>query len=105
MIELTTQILAQGTPPPAPNPLGMFLPIILMFVGFYFLILMPQRKRQKAHEAMVKSLKTGDKIQTVGGIFGVITNVKEDRVTVKVAENTRIEVGRAFVQTRLSDDG
>ncbi len=84
--------------------MGFFLPIILMFVGFYFLILMPQRKRQKAHEAMVKSLKAGDKVQTVGGIYGVVANVKEDRVSIKIAENTRIEVGRAFVQTRLGSD-
>ena len=65
----------------------------------YFFMIAPQRKKQKEHEKMLKSLESGDEIVTTGGIFGVITNVKEDRFVVRIADNTKIELGKGFVQT------
>ena len=69
----------------------------LMFAAMYFLLIAPQRKKQKEHEKMLSALSTGDEIVTTGGIFGVITNVKDDRFVVRISENTKIEVGKSFV--------
>ncbi len=92
-------LLAQADAPGSPIPTLMIFG--LLFVGMWFLIIAPQRKRQKEHERLVASLKTGDEVMMASGIFGVITNVKDDRVTVKIAENTKVDVSRHFVQVRI----
>ena len=92
--------LAQGTG--GGSGLGQFLPIILLFVGMWFLIIAPQRKRQKAHDKMLSELQTGDDIVTSGGIYGTITNVKEDRFVVRIADNTKIELGKGFVANKVA---
>lgn len=74
------------------------LPMVLLFGAMYFFLIAPQRKKQKEHEKMLKALESGDEIVTNGGIYGVITNVKEDRFVVRIAENTKIELGKGFVQ-------
>ena len=71
----------------------------LMFAAMYFLLIAPQRKKQKEHEKMLASLGEGDEVLTSGGIYGVISNVKEDRLVVKVSEGTKIEIAKGFVQT------
>jgi len=76
---------------------------ILLFAGMWFLIIAPQRKRQKQQEAMIKALQTGDKVLTSGGVYGEITNVKDDRLTVKIAENVKVEVARPFVANKVED--
>ena len=92
--------LAQGTG--GGGGLGQFLPIILLFVGMWFLIIAPQRKRQKAHDKMLSELQTGDEIVTSGGVYGTITNVKEDRFIVRIADNTKIELGKGFVANKVA---
>ena len=92
--------LAQGTG--GGGGLGQFLPIILLFVGMWFLIIAPQRKRQKAHDKMLSELQTGDEIVTSGGVYGTITNVKEDRFVVRIADNTKIELGKGFVAIKVA---
>lgn len=82
--------------------IGQFLPIILLFVGMWFLIIAPQRKRQKAHDRMLSELKSGDEVVTSGGIYGVITNVKDDRLVVRIADNTKIELGKSFVASKVA---
>jgi preprotein translocase subunit YajC len=82
--------------------LGQFLPIILLFVGMWFLIIAPQRKRQKAHDKMLSELKSGDEIVTTGGLYGIITNVKDDRFVVRIADNTKIELGKGFVANKVT---
>jgi preprotein translocase subunit YajC len=67
----------------------------------WFLIIGPQRKRQKAHEDMLSKLETGDTVVTSGGIFGTITNVKEDRLVVRIADNTKVELGKNFVSKKI----
>lgn len=81
------------------NPLMQFLPFILLMVGFWFLLIQPQRKKQKEHAKMLTELKPGDKVITAGGICGVITHVKKDRFQVKVDDNTRIDVVKGSVQS------
>ena len=90
-------LLAQQS---APGPAGGMSQLIffgLLFAAMYFLMIAPQRKKQKAHEKMLKELTSGDEIVTTGGIYGTITNVKDDRFVVRISDNTKIEVGKAFV--------
>ena len=99
--EISTLLpLAQGTG--GGGGLGQFLPILLLFVGMWFLIIAPQRKRQKAHDKMLGELQTGDEIITSGGVYGTITNVKEDRFVLRIADNTKIELGKGFVANKVA---
>ena len=82
--------------------LGQFLPIILLFAGMWFLIIAPQRKRQKAHDKMITELKSGDTIVTSGGIYGTITNVKDDSFVVRIADNVKIELTKQSIGSRTS---
>ncbi len=81
------------------NPILSFLPLILMFVVFYFLLIRPQQKRQKEIADMVKNLKKGDRIVTSGGIIGTVMAVHDDYVVLKVGDQeTKIEVLRSAIQ-------
>ncbi len=79
------------------------LPFVLVFVIFYLLIIMPQRKRQKKHQEMVGQLKPGDKIVTTGGIYGTVMGVQQDRIELKIAANVKIDITRNAVAAFLSD--
>lgn len=69
--------------------------MLVAFIGiFYFLLIRPQRQQQKRHEEMVKSLRRGDEVATVGGVVGKIIHIKDDRLTIKTAEDTRLIVER-----------
>ena len=92
--------LAQAQPaaPSGAQGLMSMLPLVLMFPAMYFLLIAPQRKKQKEHEKMLTTLKAGDEILTTGGIYGTITSVKDDRFIVRIGDNNaKIEVGKAFV--------
>lgn len=94
--------LAQQSAPGGGAGYTQFIFFGLLFAAMYFLMIAPQRKKQKEHEKMLAALTTGDEVMTNGGIFGTITNVKEDRFVVRIADNTKIEVGKAFVAARLN---
>ena len=75
--------------------IGQFIPLILIFVIFYFFLIRPQQKKVKEHKAMVESLKKGDKVVTSGGITGIITRgIDNDKVEVEIADNVTVEVIR-----------
>ena len=75
-------------------------PLILMFAAMYFLLIAPQRKKQKQHEKMLTQLQPGDEVVTTGGIYGTITSVKDDRFVVRIGENNaKVEVGKGFIST------
>jgi len=76
----------------AVNPIASFLPLILIFVVFYFLLIQPQQKQKKQHEQMIKNLGKNDEVVTSGGIHGTILNVKETTVTLRVDDNAKLEV-------------
>ncbi len=79
------------------------VPLILIFVIFYFLLIRPQQKRAKEHKAMVEGLKRGDQVVTGGGILGKVTRVKEgEEIEVEIAENTRVRVYRSTITAVLS---
>ena len=77
--------------------LGSLIPLIIIFVIFYFLLIKPQQKRAKEHRKMIENLKKGDKIITSGGVYGIIEAVSNNTVTVKVAENVKIKLGKSYI--------
>ena len=79
------------------NSMFAFLPMVAVFVIFYLLIIMPQRKKQKKHMEMVNNLKPGDRIITTGGIFGTIMGVQPDRIELKVSANVKIDITKSAV--------
>ena len=79
------------------NPLASFVPIILIFVIMYFVMIRPQMRRQKQQQQLVSALKTGDRVVTASGIHGMISNVKDSTVIVKVADNVKIEMDKSAV--------
>ncbi|MBK3773561.1 preprotein translocase subunit YajC [Azospirillum sp. YIM DDC1] len=80
-----------------------FLPLILIFVVFYFLLIRPQQKKMKEHKGMLESIRRGDRVVTGGGIIGTITKVgPEDELQVEIAENVRVRVMRSTVNLVLS---
>lgn len=81
------------------NPIGAFMPLILIFIIFYFLLIRPQHKKQKEHQNMLSAIQKGDKIITTGGIHGIVTNVKDNIVAVKIAENVKINVSKGCITT------
>jgi len=91
-------IAQTAAPAGSPGFPPLMIVVYLLFIGgFYFLFIAPQKRKQKELEKMLTALQSGDEVVTTGGIYGVITNVKEDRFVVKVSDNTKIEVGKAFI--------
>lgn len=82
--------------------IAQFVPLILIFVIMYFLILRPQQKRMKEQRNMIAELKRGDQVVTQGGIIGKITDVKNDEVTVEIAQGVKIRVVRATIAQVVS---
>jgi preprotein translocase subunit YajC len=75
--------------------------LFFLFLGMWFMLLAPQKKKQKKHEEMVNGLKSGDKVLTAAGIFGEIRSVKADRFEIQVGGNTTLEVHRSFISAKL----
>lgn len=84
---------------------SQFLFLGLMFVAMWFLIIAPQRKKQKEHAKMLAALDQGDEIITAGGIYGEITYKKDDRFVVRIADGVKIEVAKSFVQDVVRKSG
>ena len=106
---LTGLAYAMGANPQAAQGQGSglmgFLPLVIIFVIFYFLLIRPQQKRAKEQKAMLDNLKKGDKVITSGGEYGIIEEVKGTTVMVKIAENVKVKYGKAYiVALRQSDD-
>ena len=83
------------------SPFVTFIPLLLVFVLFYFLIIVPQRKRQRAIDTMLDNLKSGDKVVTSGGIYGTVVSIRDDKRTLqlKISDNPviRVEVARTAI--------
>ena len=81
------------------NWLSVLIPYIVIFAVFYFLLIRPQRKRDKETKAMLEALKVGDQIVTIGGIYGKIINIKDDILTIEVgADKTKLKIARWAVK-------
>ena len=98
--------LAQAQSPPPSGPgggIGFFVPFIFIFIIMYFVMFRPQKKRQEQQQKLISALKTGDRVVTNGGIHGLISNVKETTVIVKVADNVKIEMEKSAITTVLKE--
>ena len=93
--------MAQAAPAGQGNPLMSFLPLVILFVIFYFLLIRPQQKKAKEHKNMVESLQKGDEIVTSGGIVGKVTDVSENFLTCKIAENVEVKLQSHAITTVL----
>jgi preprotein translocase subunit YajC len=95
-------LLAQAptVAPSGASGLLQLAPMVLLFAAMYFLLIAPQRKKQKAHEKMLTELKAGDEVVTAGGIYGTITSVRDDRFVIRIGDNNaKVEVGKGFIST------
>ncbi len=86
------------------SSLMSFLPIILIFIVFYFLLIRPQQKRSKEHRALLSNLKEGDQVITSGGIYGRITGIRDDKVTVEISDKVRVKVNRGNIAGVVKGD-
>lgn len=83
------------------NPIISMLPLLLIFVVFYFMLIRPQSKRAKEHRAMIAALEVGTEIATAGGILGKVTEVGDNFVTVEIASNVLVKVQRSTISQVL----
>lgn len=87
----------QGGQGGAGGMLTSLLPLVLIFVIFYFLLIRPQQKKAKDHKQMIENLKKGDKVITSGGIYGVVENVGSNTLTLKISENVKVKFGKGYI--------
>jgi preprotein translocase subunit YajC len=100
MLLLLAQAPAPSAAPAGPG-FGSFIPFIFIFIIMYFVLLRPQMRRQKEQQKLVSALKTGDRVITNAGIHGLISNVKDTTVIVKVADNVKIEMEKSAIANVL----
>ncbi len=101
-------LLAQASPAaPASSGggFGFLVPFIFIFVIMYFIMIRPQARRQKEQQKIMSTLKTGDRVVTSSGIHGLIANVKDSTVIVKVADNVKIEMDKAAITNVAKANG
>ncbi len=77
--------------------LGAFLPLIIIFAIFYFLLIRPQQRKSKQHKQVLASLKKGDRVVSSGGLHGVITGLTDDIVTIEISPKVRVKVSRGYI--------
>ena len=87
-----------------PGQMLSFLPLVLIFVVFYFLLIRPQQKKAKQHQEMLGKLKKNDEVMTSGGIYGRVISLADNVVTLEVAPNVRIRVNRPQISTVITKD-
>ena len=80
------------------------VPFLLIFVIFYFMLILPQQKKQKQQKTMMEALKKGDKVVTASGIWGTITNLGKETVTLQIADNTKIKMQREYIARVRSEE-
>src|SRR5687768_14328613 len=90
-------VLAFSASPGQTNPVVQLVPFALVLAIFYFVILLPMKKRQKKVQDFLSALKVGDRVITSGGVYGAITKVNEQSVQLQVAQNVRLEVARSAI--------
>ncbi|MDT7044163.1 preprotein translocase subunit YajC [Candidatus Nitronereus thalassa] len=107
IISMASVAWAQGAGA-AEGPAGLLslVPFILIFVIFYFLLILPQQRKQKEHRKMLEALKKGDKVITSSGIWGSITRLDKETATVQIDDNTKVKIQRENIsRIRTTDEG
>lgn len=87
------------------NPLLSLLPLILIFAVFYFLLILPQQRKQKQHQKLLNKLEKGDRVVTSSGIYGTITNVKDHTVLLLIADGVKVEIEKGHVVNKVNSAG
>jgi preprotein translocase subunit YajC len=87
-----------------PSLIGALFPFILIFVIFYFIIIMPARKKQKQHQALITGLQAGERVVTSGGIYGTVTRVMEDRFEIEVDKGIKLQVAKGSVSAVIKPE-
>jgi preprotein translocase subunit YajC len=88
----------------SPSQLISFLPLVLVFIIFYFLLIRPQQKKTKEHQQMLGKIKKNDEVMTSGGIYGKVTALTDTIVTLEIAPNVRIRVNRPQISAVLTGE-
>ena len=103
---LLNALLLMGAPAGGeqPNPLAMFLPLILIFLVFYFFIIRPQKKKEDTRKKMIEAVRKGDRVVTIGGIHGTITQVDDTSVLLQADTNTKLRVEKNALSNVLGKD-
>lgn len=96
-VEPAVVIAMAAAPNGSVSPLVQFIPFVLVLGIFYFVILLPMKRRQKKVEDFLGALKVGDKVVTTGGLYGAIAKLDTDSVQLQIAQNVRVEVSRAAI--------
>jgi preprotein translocase subunit YajC len=99
-------LMAQSTTSGGGNFLGLLAPLVLMGGLFYFLLIRPQQRRSRAQKDLLSSVDVGDEVMTVGGIFGVVTDIDEDTdvVTIEIAPGTKVRMVRRGISQKIEDE-
>ena len=102
MLTITPVALAYAQDAPSTSVSGLLsmLPIVIIFLVFYFLLIRPQQKRGKEHKEMLSKVEKGDNIVSTGGLYGRVTSVGEDTVMVEIAENVRVKIAKDAIAVR-----
>jgi preprotein translocase subunit YajC len=90
-------VIAMAQPQGAPSPFLQLMPVLLVMAIFFFLVILPMRRRQAKVQEFLAALKVGDKVITSGGIFGTITKVEEQTLQLQIANNVRVDVARSAI--------
>ena len=100
---MTDVAYAMGPTPGGGSPGGIsiFIPLLLMFAVFYFMLIRPQQKKTRQHQDLLKSLKVGDRVVTTGGLFGTIVAGGDHVVKLEIADKVRVEVGRSYIAGKV----
>jgi preprotein translocase subunit YajC len=96
-VDSAVVIAMAAAPNSSVNPLVQFIPFVLVLAIFYFVILLPMKRRQKKVEAFLAALKVGDKVVTTGGLHGSVAKLDADTVHLQIAQNVRVEISRSAV--------
>ena len=92
---------ANGQPYPV-----FFQPLVFLAIGliFYFIVFLPNKRRQRSIQEMLDNLKNGDKVITSGGIYGIVAGIKDDRIQLKIADQVKIEISKNAIVAKQSEE-
>lgn len=105
LADSTSLFFAQATTPGPGGSMMSLLPMIFIFGAMYFFMIAPQRKKQKELQKQIDALSTGDEVMTIGGIFGEVTNKKDDRFVIRIADGVKVEVAKSAISSVTSKAG
>ncbi len=95
-------LILQASPAASPSAIGSIVPMILIFVLFYFLLIRPQSQRHKKHQGMLSEIQRGDQVVTNGGIIGKVTKATDDELTIEIADKVKVRVKRMMIADVLN---